>query len=386
MSLLNGKVRINSVIVPWGSLGKGMMAAHKGGSQFLHDLKRAGFNIDPVNVVSPSTVARCKNALTLHEFYACRNELDKLLTQFVPGSIYALSAVGLGGGTANFGILMTDSVCQMTEYSSLRIYLSHELFQGKLAYEEIARRYINSNMQLALVGMKLTNNKCSVEVMSMSTMLNQFGNSYDSVDAGLHDCWHVIMACSAHPSNRFDLEDMLSNPQFRVRTCAFSKISISGRYEAMITRTLAAMRELKPFMDDAYFSKNTRANIIGSPLIIVAGPRDLVNNIENAFDKGSSYVASWDEVEKLLESKPQDGSNATIIPFPVELDSVYLSAIYPVDEKWFLSQCSAAKKKILEWNEKARRNTSDALLVRVFKSMMVQAGNPRLEDFLGVTS
>ena len=384
MSLLHGKVKVNSVIVPWGSLGKGIVAAHKGGSPFLRDLKKAGFNIDPVSVVSPSTVARCKNALTVNEFFSCRQELDKLLTQFVPGSIYALSAVGLGGGTANFGILMTDSICQMAEYSSLRIYLSHELFQGKLAYEEIARRYINSNMQLALVGMKLSTNKCSVEVMSMSTLLNKFGNNYDSVDANLRDCWDLIIACSVQPNNRFDIEDMLSNPVFRVRTYAFSKLNISSRYEAMITRTLAAMRELKPFMDDIYFSKN-RANIVGSPLIIVAGPGDLVNNIENAFDRGSSNVTSWDEVEKLLESKPQDGLNATIIPFPIEIDSVYIAGVYPVDEKYFLAQCTAAKKKILELNEKARRNTSDSLLIRVFKSMIVQAGNPKIEDFLGGT-
>jgi hypothetical protein len=376
------KNEVNSTVIGWGSLGKGMKVAHCAGSRFLKNLKSTGFDMAPVTFVSPDTVARCKNALTLHEFKSCSEEYLKLLAQFVPGSIYTVSAVGVGGGTGNHGIEIVEQLKGKAEYLALRMYFSQEIFQQGIGYSEIARRYINSNVQLSLAGDKLKNGMCSLEILSMSDMLRQFGRSYNQVDLSAQELMNVIVACSVHPGNGFDLEDVLSNPEFRVRTYGFQEIGILGRYEAMITRIFAALQDLKPLIGSNYFTGEIKQKVMGAPLVIVAGPSDLVMNIQQGFVHLGGSINSLEDVENMLEVSSSNPGDAMIIPFPVELDSVYLAAIYPVDEKWFAQQCATAKKKVLDLYEKARKSTSDTLLIRVFRSMLNQAGNPKLNDFL----
>jgi len=375
-------VEANSAVVAWGSLGNGMVVAHRAGSSFLNSLRKTGFDLAPARVVSPSTVARCKNALSLQEFNACRDELDRLLKNYVPGSVYTVSAVGTGGGTANFGILITRQLRQMTEYLALRVYLTHEIFQRRLGHEEMARKYINSNVQLSLIGKKLSAGLCSVEMLSMPEMLNHFGKGYSHVDVSMQECMNVLVACSLHPASGFDLEDVLSNPEFRVRTYGYQEIDLLNRYEAMVTRILTAINDLNPLMSSRYFSNDGKRKVTRAPVVVVAGHPDIVLNVQDSFSGSHNGASSLKDVEKILESPLAASGDPTIVPFPLDIGKVHLAAIYPVDQKWFEAECSAAKKKVLELNHKAQKNSSGSLLSRVFKAMLSQAGSPRLDDFL----
>ena len=377
------KITADTSVVAWGSLGKGLKQAFSNGCQFLAELRQTGIRFSPPHLMSPETVARKKNSLSIREFRASYQEISKLLKDFVLGSIHCTNAFALSGGTGIFGILSQPIICEAAEYATAQLYLSQDLFSSNLANDERSRKLINTKLQLAVLGKVLKNSNCAVEIISMPSCIQAFGNSYELIDAGILECMSIFNGASSFNSH-FDLEDILSDIRFQARTFGIRKMPIQKRYESNVTRIFNGISQLTPLFDPKYFTKSACSDVIGPPFIILVGCPELVDDAQHRFGTHYDQASSLEEMEGTLGSASTATLSPTLISFPIEgLSHIYILGIYPVNFDWLKDQCQAAGNWILDLNRSVARGQVNSMLTRVYRSMLAQVGNPEIEEFIG---
>ncbi len=383
MILRRQKIKSKVTDSALGSIGKGMATSYKKGCKFQHELWNNGIAFTPYEFVAPETKARLKNSLTVREFKACAGELEKLYDSHFLGSMHGIITTATGGGTCPIGIQSLKMVSERTEYATAQVFLSNELFSHNLAPDDRARKFINTEVQLSLLAEVIRNSNCSVELISMSKCFGLFGKSYEPVDEGMLEYTSIVNACSEF-NNGFDLEDVLSDPKFRIRTVGFRRIQQLDRYEANITRIFSSIDEHEPLLDPAFFDKKAPDNIIGSPTIIICGHPDLVEDAQQRFNSSTEQVRSLQDIHETFGNTNNQSRSPTLVSFPITgLSHIYLASIYPINHDWFTTQCNAAKEQIWDLHRKVAKGQIDSLLVKVYKTMLAQACNPDIHELIG---
>jgi len=380
--LFNRTITTDTVHIGFGSAGKGGNEAHKKRGSFCQELKRAGINYEPFSYMSPETAARKKNALSAREFRAVESEIAKLITEFVTGSVHARDQLATGGGTGTFGIKSIPITCKNTEYTTATVFLSQEPIQRSVALDVRLRKYINTMAQVTLLDQVIGKHQCAVELISMLACIQCFGNSYESVDANVHDIMSIFNGIP-HFSH-YDSEDILSDPRFKVRTFGYAQIPIVRRFEPNVSRIYSAINQLKPLFDTQYFFKNSDSNVMGSPVVILAGQPELVEDAQTKFGSANDDIFSLSDIERNYNSVTIANSQPTFISCPIENTStIYIVGIYPIDAEWFGNQCKGARETILDLHRKSVNGQVNSMLGRVYKSMLSQADYPNIEEFIG---